>query len=221
MGHQRGPRGAPSRPGQGPGQGGRAAGHPGGPDAHRRGEVAAHELCALDRPLPHRAAGTGGAAMTLPNNRRRDPGGASSEAILVWLAIVLVVVVVGGVYAAMHLGHRLASTGADLPGDPFTVLFGLLGGDLAWPGAAGWWVIAAGAALLVFSAIATGLVIHRIRGGRSRVDRAARYMGRGRDVQDLTRKHAQGTATRLGVSSSPGVPIGRTVARDEPLYGSW
>ena len=65
--------------------------------------------------------------MSLPNNRRRDPGGASSEAILVWVAIVLVVVVVGGVYAAMHLGHRLAGTGADLPGDPFSVLFGLLG----------------------------------------------------------------------------------------------
>ena len=87
--------------------------------------------------------------MSLPNNRRRDPGGASSEAVLVWVAIVLVVVVVGAVYAAMHLGHRLAGTGADLPGDPFSVLFGLLGGDLLWPGAAGWWVIAAAAALLV------------------------------------------------------------------------
>ena len=159
--------------------------------------------------------------MSLPNNRRRDPGGASSEAVLVWVAIVLVVVVVGAVYAAMHLGHRLAGTGADLPGDPFSVLFGLLGGDLLWPGAAGWWVIAAAAALLVSLAIVAGLVIHRIRGRQPRVDRAARYMGRGRDVQDLTRKHAQGTATRLGVSSSPGVPIGRTVARDEPLYGSW
>src|SRR5690606_4798158 len=109
----------------------------------------------------------------------------------------------------------------ELPTDPFSVLFGLLGGDLAWPGAAGWWVIAAAAAVLVALTAAVGLLVHRVRGRRSRVDRAARYMGRGRDVQDLTRKHAQGTATRLGVPSAPGVPFGRTIARDEPLYGSW
>ena len=159
--------------------------------------------------------------MSVPNNRRRDPGGASSEAVLVWVAIVLVVVVVGAVYVAMHLGHRLAGTGAELPGDPFSVLFGLLGGDLAWPGTAGWWILAAAATVVVVLAVAVGLVVHRVRGRRSRVDRAARYMGRGRDVQDLTRKHAQGTATRLGVTSAPGVPIGRTVARNEALYGSW
>lgn len=118
--------------------------------------------------------------MSLPNNRRRDPGGASSEAVLVWVAIVLVVVVVGAVYAAMHLGHRLAGTGADLPGDPFSVLFGLLGGDLLWPGAAGWWVIAAAAALLVSLAIVAGLVIHRIRGRQSRVPRRALHGPRAR-----------------------------------------
>ncbi|PYF96369.1 Type IV secretory pathway, VirD4 component, TraG/TraD family ATPase [Georgenia satyanarayanai] len=159
--------------------------------------------------------------MSLPNNRRRDPGGASSDAVLVWVAIAGVIVVVGGVYAAMHLGHRIADTGADLPADPFSVLFGLLGGDLAWPGAAGWWVIATLAVVLVVLIVAAGLLVHRVRARRSRVDRAARYMGRGRDVQDLTRKQALGTATRLGVNASPGVPIGRTVAQNEPLYGSW
>src|SRR5699024_7675768 len=143
------------------------------------------------------------------------PGGASSEAVLVWVALVLVVLVVGGVYAAMRLGHRLAGTGAVLPGDPFSVLFGLLGGVLAWPGATVWWFIATLAGVVVVLIIATGLLVHRVRGRRSRVDRAAQYMGRGRDVQDLTRKYAQGTATRLGVASSPGVPIGRTVARNE------
>src|SRR5690606_10453386 len=148
-------------------QGRRPAGHPGRPHAYGGGEVPAHELGPLDRPLPHRAAGTGGAAMSLPNNPRRDPGGASREAIPAWVAIVLVVVVVGAVYAAMHLRHRLAGTGAELPRDPFSVLFGLLGGDLAWPGVAGWWVIAAAAALLVLLAVVTGLVIHRIRGRRS------------------------------------------------------
>ncbi|MEE6289299.1 TraM recognition domain-containing protein [Georgenia sp. MJ173] len=159
--------------------------------------------------------------MSLPNNRRRDPGGASSEAVLVWVAIVLVVVGVGSVYAAMHLGHRFAGTGAKVPSDPFSVLFGLLGGDQQWPGPAGWWVLAGVTALLVLLTAGGGLAVHRLRTRRSRVDRAASYMGRGRDVQDLTRKRAQATATRLGVDSSAGVPIGRAVANNEPLYGSW
>ena len=87
--------------------------------------------------------------MSTPNNRRRDPGGLSAEAVLVWIAVVLVVVVVGSVYAAMHLGHRFAGTGTSVPADPFSVLFGLLGGDLTWPGAAGWWVLGVMGALLL------------------------------------------------------------------------
>ena len=47
-------------------------------------------------------------------------------------------------------------------------------------------------------------------------------MGRGRDVEYLTRKSAQATAQRLGVvARSPGVPIGRTVGAGQRLYGSW
>jgi hypothetical protein len=53
------------------------------------------------------------------NNRRRDPGGLSGEVVLLWVGILVVVVVVGAVYAAMHLGHRLAGTGVVLPADPF------------------------------------------------------------------------------------------------------
>lgn len=159
--------------------------------------------------------------MSTPNNRRRDPGGIGAEAILLWVGILAVVVIVGSVYVAMQLGHRIAGTGAELPGDPFSLLFGLLGGKLDWPGAAGWWVL--GGMLTVFLALGVlvALVVHRIRRGRSRVDRAATYMGRGRDVEALSRKSAQATAKRLGVADSPGVPIGRTVTGAHPLYGSW
>lgn len=75
--------------------------------------------------------------MSTPNNRRRDPGGLTGEVLLLWVAILLVVLVVGSVYAAMHLGHAIAGTGLDVSADPFTVLFDLLSGDLAWPGAPG------------------------------------------------------------------------------------
>jgi len=159
--------------------------------------------------------------MSTPNNRRRDPGGLSGEAVLIWIAVVLVLVVVGSVYAAMHLGHRFAGTDTEVPADPFAVVFGLLGGDLAWPGAAGWWVLGVMGALLLALGVLIGLALRRMRRRRSRVDRAATYMGRGRDVEDLSRKSVTAKAERLGVSGAPGVPIGRTVAASQQLYGSW
>lgn len=159
--------------------------------------------------------------MSMPNNRRRDPGGLSGEAVLVWVSIVVVVVVVGALYAAMHLGRRLAGTGVQVPADPFEVAFGVFGGTLKWPGEAGWWVLGGVAAVVVLLAVLVGVGLHKMRSKRSRVDRAASYMGRGRDVEDLSRKSALAKAQRLGVSASPGVPIGRTVAAGQPLYGSW
>ncbi len=159
--------------------------------------------------------------MSQPTNRRRDPGGASSESILLWVGIALVVSVVGSIYGAVHLGHRFANTGASVPSDPFTLVFGLFGGDMAWPGTAGWVVL--GVELVAVLAL-IALVVLALRGSRrkrSRVDRAATYMGRGRDVEALGRKSAASTATRLGVAGSPGVPIGRAIAGGQLLYGSW
>ncbi len=159
--------------------------------------------------------------MSTPNNRRRDPGGLSGEVVLVWVAVVLVVIVVGSVYAAMHLGHRFAGTDAEVPSDPFAVVFGLLGGDLTWPGAAGWWVLGSMGTMLLVLGVLVALTLRRMRRKRSRVDRAAAYMGRGRDIEELSRKNVAEKAQRLGVAGSPGVPIGRTVAADQCLYGSW
>ncbi len=159
--------------------------------------------------------------MSTPNNRRRDPGGLSGEVVLVWVGVVVVAVVVAGVYAAVHLGHKIAGTGQVVPADPFAVLFGTLDQSIPWPGAAGWWVL--GGAALAMTLLASPFVYwsRQMRRNRTRVDRAAAYMGRGRDVEDLTLKHAQAKATRLGVTSSPGVPIGRTVGTGTPLFGSW
>lgn len=159
--------------------------------------------------------------MSVPNNRRRDPGGMSGEVVLLWVGIIVVVVVVGTVYAAMHLGHKIAGTGTTVPANPFEVFFGLLGGDVAWPGAAGWWVLGAVGAVVLALAVLVLVATSRARRKRSRVDRAASYMGRGRDVEDLSRKSAQAKAERLGVAGSPGVPIGRSVSAGQPLFGSW
>jgi type IV secretory pathway TraG/TraD family ATPase VirD4 len=155
-----------------------------------------------------------------PNNRRRDPGGLSGGVVLLWIGIALVVVVVASIYAAVQIGHRIDGTGAEVPRDPFELFFGLLGGKVAWP-AAGTWVLASVAAVLVVIGVLVALALRSTRRRRSRVDSAAAYMGRGRDVEALSRKNAVATARRLGVSQSPGVPIGRTVGGGQMLYGSW
>ena len=158
--------------------------------------------------------------MSIPNNRRRDPGGMSGEVTLLWIGIILVVVIVGTVYIAMHVGHRLAGSGAHVPADPFTVIFSLLGGDLDWPGAHGWWMVVA-VGIVVSALVILGLLLRRrLMRNRTRVDRASTYMGRGRDIADLGHKSATKKAERLGVAS-PGVPIGRTVSSGKWLYGSW
>ena len=159
--------------------------------------------------------------MSVPNNRRRDPGGLSAETILIFIAVAAVVLTVGAVYVTMHLGHQLTASGTDVPADPFAVFFGLLGGDLPWPGTPGWVILGGLLALILTLGVLAGLGWRRIRRGRSRVDRAASYMGRGRDVQDLSRKSATAKAERLGVAAAPGVPIGRVVAGGQLLYGSW
>lgn len=158
--------------------------------------------------------------MSQPNNRRRDPGGIGAEAALVWIGIVVVVVVVGSLYAAVTIGHRLAGTAEGIPASPFDVFFGLIRGRVPWPPAGTAILVGIGVLLLLLVVLA-GVARRRLNRSRTRVDRAATYMGRGRDVEALSRKNALATASRLGVAQSPGVPIGRTVAAGQPLFGSW
>lgn len=158
--------------------------------------------------------------MSQPNNRRRDPGGIGAEAALVWIGIVVVVVVVGSLYAAVTIGHRLAGTAEGIPVSPFDVFFGLIRGRVPWP-PAGTAILVGIGGLLVLLVVLAGVARRRLNRSRTRVDRAATFMGRGRDVEALSRKNALATASRLGVAQSPGVPIGRTVAAGQPLFGSW
>lgn len=158
--------------------------------------------------------------MSTPNNRRRNPGGLDSEAILMWAAIIGVAVIVTPIYTAMHVGHQIANTGVPVSRDPFSVVFGLIDGTLEWPGAAGWGVLTGMGGVLVALVLLTGVWLHRRRKASSRVDRAARYMGAGRDLESLTHKHATASAKRLGVENFIGVPIGRTVVGNQQLFAS-
>ncbi|MFB8764035.1 type IV secretory system conjugative DNA transfer family protein [Nocardiopsis alba] len=159
--------------------------------------------------------------MTQTNRRRKSgPSALSTETILLWVGLGFVFVVFGGGWVVLHLGNRLSGSPQDLPSDPFGLFFALLSGEVEWTGATTGVLVG----LLFILAALAGVIgwLWRRRGRkRSRVDDSATYMGRGHDLDALTVKGATATAERLGVKDSPGVPIGRTVADKEMLYGSW
>lgn len=149
-------------------------------------------------------------------------GGASlysAEAILVWSVVIVVVLVVGTITAAVHLGAAIDGSPRELPANPFALVGQLATGELRWPSSSTPALIGIGL-LLVAIAGGVGLFVLRQRKRGSRVDRAASRMGRGRDIEQLTRKNVTATAKRLGVDA-PGLPIGRTVAGDRPLWSTW
>jgi type IV secretory pathway TraG/TraD family ATPase VirD4 len=152
---------------------------------------------------------------------RKDPSGLATETILLWAAIILVVSVVGSLYVTIHLGHRLAGTGIDVPSDPFSLVFELARGTVPWPGAWGWGVLTGVVFVIIAIGILGGWLTHRIRYGKTRVDRAAGRLGRGRDIEGIRTKDVTAKAERLGITASPGVLIGKSVSTGTMLYGSW
>lgn len=159
--------------------------------------------------------------MSQRNRRRKSgPSGTNQEVMFIWAGIGLVAAIVACTWLPLHLSERLFGGGQNLPGDPFGLMLGLTNGTVTWTGAATGVLLG----LLAIVATVTGAITwwtRRGSSGRTRVDASATYMGRGTDLDALTEKGATETAKRLGVTDSPGVPIGRTVAGRQMLYGSW
>jgi len=152
---------------------------------------------------------------------RRSSGGSSvdPEAILFFIVLGIVAVVVVVITTAVHLGVAIEGSEQRVPANPFTLTLNLISGDLGWPAGATLALAVIVGALGVLATI-VGVVVSRQRGRRSRVDRAARQMGRGRDLAPISHRNAEATAARLGVGS-PGLLIARTVAGGQPLYQGW
>ena len=156
--------------------------------------------------------------MSKPSNRRRQPSGQTTETMTLFAIVGGFAGIAVLVLIAVRIGYRLAG----LPpagGDPWTILFGVLGGDLPWPGQST--VILTGS--IAVSAVSV-LLTRRLFAGsdRTRADAAARYLGSRADVAPVSKARAAKKAERMGVEADvPGVPIGVTVATKEPLYGSW
>ena len=157
--------------------------------------------------------------MSTPNNRRRDPGGLGGETLLLLIVVLGAVAAIVVLNVAVRLGHQLDGTGVELPSDPFAFTLGVILGRVPWPASATWIVIVLLAIVLALVVLAIVGVV-RYRKGRTRVDRASSYMGRGKDVEGLSKRNAQAQATRLGVTGSLGVPIGKTLGQ-MLLYGTW
>lgn len=157
--------------------------------------------------------------MSTPNNRRRDPGGFGAETLMLLVGIGGVAAAIVVLNVAVRLGHQLDGTGVELPSDPFAFTLGVILGRVPWPASATWIVAVLLATVLALVVLAIVGVV-RYRKGRTRVDRASSYMGRGKDVEGLSKRNAQEQATRLGVTGSLGVPIGKTLGQ-MPLYGTW
>lgn len=160
-------------------------------------------------------------------NRRRDPSGTATETWLLGGTITVTMTVIAATWVGVHGGYALSGRRLPkrVPTDPFALTIGVFTGQTRWP-SHGWYALAAFLAALAAFVAALVWLYRRATGvssGGSRVDPAARVMGRGTEVSTLTPAAAAATATRLGLDpkAAPGVLIGRTVAGGKPVYGSW
>lgn len=153
--------------------------------------------------------------MSAPNRKGTGLG----DALGIWLAIGAAVVIGGGAWVSAHLGSWMAGL-ASPPAHPIDLVAGLVKGRVPWPVQS---TIVACVLLGILIALTVTVLVVRSRTAhkRTRVDKAAVHMGRGKDLDHLGTKGATATAVRLGVANSTGVRLGRSVAGKRPLWASW
>nr|WP_255257220.1 TraM recognition domain-containing protein [Arthrobacter sp.] len=143
------------------------------------------------------------------------------QAVLPFVLVGIVVFVLGGGWVSIQLGSRLAGNPAP-PTGISALLEGLLRGTIEWPVQATVVAIVL-VVVLIALAVVIGLVTGRRGNGgkKPRVDKAAQFMGKGKDIAAYTHQGATKTAQRLGVQGSSGVFVGNVVATSQPFYQSW
>jgi len=155
--------------------------------------------------------------MSAPS-RRRGPDGSNGGPLLI--VIVTAVAVVVAFLGSMRLGYEWA--GVTLPDErsPFVLVLQIATGKLVAPVEV--WIVFCGASVvLALLGIAAAIMRARWSSNHPRFDLAARYMGSGKAIRDVTRKGAAEKAARLGVAGPAGVFIGKTVAGGVDLVTSW
>ena len=157
--------------------------------------------------------------MSSGSHRRRQPGQWTGETVALWAGLGALAVVCAVVQVSVWGGWKLAGRRKAPPLNPVDTTFGLLNGTVKWVPESTTVAAAASAVVLLGAAVAVVLLVRRRR-RRSRVDDAARWLGRHREITPITTAHASATSSRLGVDT-PGVRIGTAVATGKPVWGTW
>lgn len=155
--------------------------------------------------------------MSAPN--RKGTTGTTGQAPFALVGLLLLVF--GGGWVSLQLGNRIAGNPAS-PAGLSGLIRGLLDGSVSWPRQSTMVAVAI-VVVLVALAITIAVLAARGRSGgkRPRVDKAAQYMGKGRDIAAYSHKGATKKAKSLGVEGNPGVFVGNVVAGGQAFYQSW
>lgn len=150
--------------------------------------------------------------------RKSNPSAAGAEAVLIWVAVSVALLTLGTTWAATHVAAKIDGDPAP-PANPFTLLFGIFGGDVSWTSTATVVAAVVVVLLLLLIGVVAGLVLRLFRRSTS-VDKADRHMARGRQLGLLGKSGADKVAQRLGDRHGPGMPIAATIA-GKTLYRTW
>lgn len=155
--------------------------------------------------------------MSAPN--RKGTSGDYTEGILLFSVMGLAAALLGGAWVSAHWGSSLAGIAAP-PTHPIELISGLFKQEIPWPVQATF--IAAGMGLALVLLVVPFVILSVKRSGKkARVDKAARFMGRGKDLAAFSERGVKATAQRLGVEDSPGIVVGSVVSTGQTFYQSW
>jgi type IV secretory pathway TraG/TraD family ATPase VirD4 len=160
----------------------------------------------------------------MATSQPRQGSSGDSDLVLAW-AIPAVAVLLAAASSVLWLAEAVDDerAGRPLPGNPLHLARTVLHDPAARPSVIGWVVAGVFVAVPVIAIIVLVLgVVGRLRRGRVAVDRLARHLGRGRDLEPLTERAVTATARRLGSRTGrlPGPVLGRAVSGGQTLYAS-
>ncbi|PXW25073.1 UNVERIFIED_CONTAM: type IV secretory pathway TraG/TraD family ATPase VirD4 [Williamsia faeni] len=137
-------------------------------------------------------------------------------------ALVLGVLALGFAIASLVTTALMWGTDQDVSLFPPTTMLNLAQGRLHWSSGATVALVLLSLFVGVAGAVAVRLVL-RHHAKRTRVDGAARLLGRGKHIASLTAREANRAANRMGVDASagPGLPLGVALHGNQRLYSSW
>ena len=149
-------------------------------------------------------------------SRRSQGPAADTEVIAGSVAIGVLIGVAFAITVGAHLAAAIDGAREQLPLNPISLVIDLVKHKVLWPKYATPIAVAV-AVLLGGVAGWVWWVLRRLDG---HVDRAARWMGRGKAIASLSKKAAREKARSFGVDS-PGLPIARSVAGNRLLYADY